>query len=278
MINRQTMAAALPRALWERLQGLQALAIAFSGGLDSRFLCHAARLCACKILAIHISGPHVASRDSEKARSWAERNDIDFISIPMNPLEVEGLRDNSRERCYFCKKSAFGKIRALALEKGLHNYHLCDGGNRDDKREYRPGLRAVQELGFISPLSDAGLGKMEIRRHARLTGMEDPEQRARPCLLTRFPYGHVPGLEKLAVLERTEGQIEDMLSDCGHANIDFRLRMSASPELHINPLPQDLLAKIRHILENNSFANCQIIQMEEISGYYDKGAIKNGRK
>lgn len=270
--------AGLPVNLRENLQALSALAVAFSGGLDSRFLCHAASLCGCRVLALHISGPHVPRSESEDAQRWAQINNIPFVSLPLNPLEVEGLADNGSERCYFCKKAAFGKIRALVREKGLSDFHLCDGGNRDDMREYRPGLRAVRELGFISPLSAAGLGKKEIRLYARESGLENPEQSARPCLLTRFPYGQSPGLDSLARVERTEGQIADMLSSLGAENTDFRLRMLAEPELHINPLPPHLLAKIWQILENNYFMNCKIIQREKISGYYDGQSSKSDRK
>lgn len=273
MSQTQNAESVFPKLLRESLQSLSLLAVAFSGGLDSRFLCHAARLCGCKVLAFHISGPHVPHRESEAARSWAERNNIEFISLSINPLEVPGLANNGRERCYFCKKAAFGKIRSFAHGKGLQDFHLCDGGNRDDQQEYRPGRRAVQELGFISPLSEAGLGKKEIRYYAKLSGLENPDQRARPCLLTRFPYEHSLSLERLASLESTEGQIEDELIKFGAENTDFRLRMGAEPELHINPLPSDLLPKIRKILENNALVNCKIIQMEKISGFYDKTLI-----
>lgn len=275
MHRKQALADILPRALRERLQALSKLAVAFSGGLDSRFLCHAASLCGCELLALHISGPHVPLRESEAARNWAERSNINFISLFLNPLEVEGLHNNGKERCYFCKKSAFGKIRDLVREKGLRNYQLCDGGNRDDRKEFRPGLRAVQELGFISPLGDVGLGKKEIRHYAKLSGLENPDQRARPCLLTRFPYGQAVSLERLARLERAESQIEEALSDFGAGNIDFRLRMTTEPELHINPVPPGLLKKIGQILANNIFANCHIIQTEKISGYYDQAQSKD---
>lgn len=263
---------ALPCALVERLRAMPTLAVAFSGGLDSRFLCHAASICGSSVLALHVCGPHVPRRDSEAARSWAERNNIAFASSYMNPLEIGGLAENGRKRCYFCKKAAFGKISSLAREYFKDRFYLCDGGNRDDEREYRPGLEAARELGFFSPLSEAGLDKKAIRHYALLSGLEDPGQKARPCLLTRFPYGQSASLDRLACVEKIEGEIEAMLAEQGEESPDFRLRMGAVPELHIKPISSLLLNKIAQILENNRFAHCAIIQTEKISGYYDRAA------
>lgn len=258
----------LPLKLREVFINLPAIAVAFSGGLDSRFLCHAAKLCGREVLAVHISGPHIPRRESEAARAWAEREKIPFISTRLNPLEVEGLADNGKERCYFCKKTVFSHVASLARKYGGPNYSLCDGGNQDDKSEYRPGLKAVKELGFISPLSLAGLGKEDIHRYARLSGLENPGQKARSCLLTRFAYGIRPDLESLTRLEKTESEIEDALAAFGEP--DFRLRLNPEPVLHINHLSNKGMEIIGDILTQNGYQNCPIIFMDKISGYYDR--------
>ena len=91
------------------------------------------------------------------------------------------MASGDRRRCYACKRNLFSLLKART------DLPLCDGTNASDAGQYRPGIRAVEELGILSPLASAGLTKADIHRCAALTGMEDPEQKARPCLLTRLP-------------------------------------------------------------------------------------------
>ena len=260
----------LPPALSKKLRELGTIAAAFSGGLDSRFLCHAAKLCGVKVLAIHIQGPHVPKRESAAAEAWAGRNQVPYISAWLNPLEDELIAQNNEKRCYFCKKLILEKIAKLARSELGSEIQLCDGGNLDDNLTYRPGQQAAYELGFISPLNLAGLGKKDIRHYGRLSGLEDPEQRARPCLLTRFSYGSRPDPESLERLEKCEAEIEESLRKHGLANLDFRLRMGDETILHIKPLNPVILEAIKIILERNNFKDCSIVQSEKISGYYDR--------
>ena len=69
--------------------------------------------------------------------------------------------ENGKERCYFCKRGIFTKVKAIAKENGFD--FVADGSNKDDDNDYRPGMRALRELGVISPLKEAGLTKNEIR-------------------------------------------------------------------------------------------------------------------
>ncbi len=260
----------VPVRLREILSELPAIVVAFSGGLDSRFLCHSARLCGCQVLAIHIKGPHVPERESRSAEEWARRNRIPLVFSSINPLSIRELRENGKKRCYFCKRAAFGEIKAQALKHGAENYYLCDGGNSDDSSEYRPGQKAVKELGFISPLSMAGLGKREIHHYAQVSGLENPGQKARPCLLTRFSYGVHPDLHNLARLEKTEEEIETLLASFGIKEHDFRVRIGRECVLQINPIPYEILDYLRKILSDNGFTNCDLKFMDRISGYYDR--------
>lgn len=251
---------ALPPALRAVLAGLPVLTIALSGGLDSRFLCHAAALCGCHVKAVHVHGPHTSSsRDRDYARSWAESQGIACQEIQLNVLGNPAVRQNSQKRCYYCKRAIFEQI--LTVSRGV----VCDGTNQDDCGEFRPGLQALRELGIRSPLAEAGLGKTEIRRLAGLTGLENPAQKARPCLLTRFAYGCAPTADQLACIEQVEQKLEAILP----AEWGFRLRFVPEPVLHLDHAPGEYELQIRKVLEDAG-CSCPVSLQENLSGYFDR--------
>ena len=132
----------LPEAFAAALRGLPPLAVAFSGGLDSRFLCHAARLCGCDVLALHARGPHIPPEESAQAAQWARENSLPLLLVDFDPLALPEVAANSRERCYGCKKGLITTLRmALRETEGERDESrrlLCDGSNADDLRALRP--------------------------------------------------------------------------------------------------------------------------------------------
>lgn len=248
------------------------LAIACSGGLDSRFLTNTAYLTARKRglrppVALHISGPHMASRESARALAWAADAGVDLRVIAMNPLGIPAVASNSRDRCYWCKKGLFEELgrQAVVLDCAV----MSDGSNASDRSVYRPGMRALTELGVRSPLAEANLTKVDIHALAAESGLADPLQHPRPCLLTRLPYD-IPITEPmLRELEMFEGRIESFLR--GHVTAasvpDFRLRRDDEGlVLHLQPgLSPDLLAVLQALLPA-----VRIQGLESISGYFDR--------
>lgn len=242
--------------------------IALSGGIDSRFLCHAAQLSGASPLAVHVAGPHMPPAESGFARAWARRRGLNFREIAFDPLAVPEVRRNGRQRCYACKSALFAAIFAQVRPDKAQT--VCDGGNADDFRTYRPGLRAVAEWGVRSPL--AGISKKMIRSLARRTGLDFPEQKARPCLLTRLAYGMRPDAATLARLAGAEGDITGLFADISAADRpDFRLRLTPEPVLHLTrALPQRDDA-IRSILQKHGFGACHVAVLTDLSGYFDRG-------
>lgn len=173
-------------------------ALAYSGGLDSRFLAHAAQRFGFEPVLLHIVGPHIPPEETDYARHWAASRELAYEELPADPLDLALVASGDRRRCYACKRNLFSLLKART------DLPLCDGTNASDAGQYRPGIRAVEELGILSPLASAGLTKADIHRCAALTGMEDPEQKARPCLLTRLPYGMKPERSLLAGLAAGE--------------------------------------------------------------------------
>lgn len=261
--------AALPSTLTRILKDLPKIALAFSGGLDSRFLAHAALLCGCEVTAFSARGPHIATEESHYARSWAQKRGLEFISFYFDPLEIPQVRHNSRERCYGCKKAMFAEI-ACHVDTHMSPI-ICDGSNADDLEEFRPGLQAISEAGVISPLAQADLGKQEIRALAAASGLDFPDQKSRPCLLTRLNYGLTPDRDDLARISDCENALKRILAAYDYnENMDFRLRLLPRPVLQTNRTPGRLEIALTEILARYGFGSAEIIVTDRISGFFDK--------
>ena len=137
--------------------------------------------------------------------------------IPVDELESAGIGDNPTDRCYRCKKFLFMQMLQKAEELGVRR--ILEGTNEDDLHVYRPGIRALKELGIKSPLADAGMTKADVRRLAAEYGMPVAAKPAAPCLATRFPYGTKLTYEKLEAV----GKGEDFLKTLGFRNVRLRV-------------------------------------------------------
>ena len=262
-----------------RLRGLLArlprLALAFSGGIDSRFLCHMALACGCDVVALHGAGPQVPAEESADARAWAAARGLRLLVVAHDPLSLPEVAANSRERCYACKRALLAGMRDALTAAGEGGRVLCDGGNLDDQRAFRPGLRAVAEAGVRSPLAEAGLGKALIRELARETGLDRPDQPSRPCLLTRLAYGmrpDAPLLTRLAAAEAALAALDEAdreaFGECAGLG-EFRLRLVPAPLLQCNRLPERLAPAVKEALAAHGFAPFSVACAERVSGFFD---------
>ena len=159
---------------------------------------------------------HPAGED-ERARKIADEIGAVFKVLKIDELQEADIEYNPEDRCYRCKKYLFQSI--LKESQKLFAGVVMEGTNEDDLKAYRPGIRAVKELGIISPLAEAGLTKEEVRRLAAEYGLSVSDKPAAPCLATRFPYG--TRLSKEA-LQRVE-QGEAMLKEQGFYNVRLRV-------------------------------------------------------
>jgi uncharacterized protein len=190
------------RSLLDIIARRGSAAVAFSGGVDSSFLCHAAAAAlGDKAVAITIVSPMLPKSEIEGARSVARQIGIEHILIEETEIDEE-VAENPRERCYFCKKLEFGSIMEAAEKRGIAA--VLDGSNLDDLGDYRPGIKALTELGIMSPLREAGLNKEEIRELSRRFGLPTWNKPAFACLASRIPYGERIDREKLARIEKAE--------------------------------------------------------------------------
>lgn len=201
--------------------------LAYSGGLDSRFLAFAAKRLGFTVRLLHISGPHVAPGDTEEALNYAKSMGLSVELVHIDPTNLMDLVNAGRARCYVCKRHLFE-----ALLKVAGYFPLSDGTNASDCLVYRPGRKALEELGIHSPLAESGITKDAIRRLGRDLGFEAPNQAARPCLLTRFPYGVCPTKAQLTLIAEVEHWIATHPT---YQELRFRLRFpdGVTPTLHV---------------------------------------------
>ncbi|MDL2271753.1 hypothetical protein LJC23_01825 [Desulfovibrio sp. OttesenSCG-928-I05] len=265
--------------LQEILAPMGAIAVAFSGGLDSRLLIHSALLAGLDVTAIHVSGPHIPAAEEAEAAAWAAARAVPLITVQLDVLAISAVAAGARDRCYHCKRALFD-----AMLDAAGALPLCDGTNASDKTKYRPGLKALEELGIRSPLAEAGLTKAAIHALAEETGMDRPGQAARPCLLTRLDYGLTPEAGMLAAIDAAERAVAAML--CRHRltrrpdvpgePVDFRLRVENGPRysLHLatENIPTHLEKALHALLEERGFTGASLVSGSEISGHFDRKA------
>ncbi len=168
---------------------LKSAIVAFSGGVDSTYLLHKALqvLGSNKVMAVNLQTGLNRSTSLTHLKGLAEELKAELLVLEHGLLQEPMVKDNSKERCYYCKRSILGLLLNTAEERGIAA--VLDGSNADDTMDYRPGMKALKELGIKSPLLEAGLTKNEIRWLSAKAGLPTWDQPATTCLATRFPYG-----------------------------------------------------------------------------------------
>ena len=202
-----------------QLREIGSAAVAFSSGVDSTFLLRVAHEeLGENVVAVTAHSHSFPKRELDEAAAFCAREGVRHEIIDSEELDIPGFVANPPDRCYHCKKALFGKLIAFAQANGLAA--VLEGSNMDDDGDYRPGRRAIMELGVASPLHDAGLTKAEIRVLSKRMGLPTADKPSFACLASRFPYG-----ERItaAGLERVE-RAEQWLMDAGLGLAQLRVR------------------------------------------------------
>ncbi len=204
----ETTAGALSR-LEAILAAMKSLVAAFSGGVDSTLLLAVARrVLGEAVLAVTAESATTAAHEMSEAVRFAADMGVEHLIIESREMDDPEFVKNGTDRCYTCKSGRFAAIAAIAKEKGMA--FVADGSNIDDLSDFRPGMRAVRELGVRSPLIEAGLSKAEVRLLSRQLGLPTWDKPAYACLATRIPCGSPITVEKLRRIDACEELVRAM--------------------------------------------------------------------
>ena len=182
--------------------------IAFSGGVDSTFLARVAHdELGSRALAVTVQSETYPSFQTEEATKIAKSIGIRHRTAESHELDIPEFSRNAPDRCYHCKIELFTLLKQIAADEGLPA--VFEGSNTDDTSDYRPGLKAIKELGIISPLMMAELAKNEVRELSQSMGLQTWNKPSFACLASRFPYWDSITSEKLDMVDRAEAFLRE---------------------------------------------------------------------
>lgn len=217
--------------LKDYLKNLESVVVAFSSGVDSTFLLKVAHdVLQNNVIAVTASSRVFPARELNEAKEFCQKEGIKHIIVETDEFNIEEFSQNPPNRCYICKRELF--LKFLDVAKNNNIKHVIEGSNLDDDGDYRPGMKAVRELGIKSPLKEFGFTKNEIRALSKTLGLSTFEKPSFACLVSRFVYGEEITEDKLKMVEKAE----QFLLDTGFHQVRVRVHSNIA---RIEVLPEE---------------------------------------
>lgn len=249
--------------LKEILEDMGSVLIAYSGGVDSTFLLKAAYdVLKDKVVAVTARSSTYPEREFNEAVKYAKQIGAQHKVIISEELDIKEFVHNPKNRCYYCKRELFTKLKEEAVNLGIN--YVLDGSNADDVNDYRPGMQAAKELEVRSPLKEALLTKNDIRTLSKKMGLPTWDKPSFACLSSRFPYGNEITRPKLGMVEKAE----EFLLGLGFRQIRVRhhgdiARIEVGPSEREKFFDLSVMDKINNELKKIGFTYVTL----DLSGY-----------